>query len=153
MLEATIARVRDPQGQCRRLQLYHRWPVRQPRPYQGRNHGVEPLITGQRILDTFFPLLKGGKAIGRSTLTQVTVGLQLGGQVYSEFIFFKDDAALANFQRGNYEAGAQASAVAVTAGASADADYDKGVAIFTHVGGGLMAEASVGGQKFTYEPK
>ena len=49
------------------------------------------------------------------------------------------------------EFGAQASAVAVSAGASADADYDKGVAIFTHVGGGLMAEASVGGQKFTYE--
>jgi len=98
-------------------------------------------------------VIKGGKALGRSTLTQVTVGLQLGGQVYSEFIFFKDDAALANFQRGNYEAGAQASAVAVTAGASADADYDKGVAIFTNIGGGLMAEASVGGQKFTYEAK
>jgi len=91
------------------------------------------------------------KVVGKTSLSQVTVGLQLGGQKYSQFIFFKDDVALGHFKRGNYEMGAQASAVAVTAGASADADYDKGVAVFTNVGGGLMAEASVGGQKFTFE--
>jgi V/A-type H+/Na+-transporting ATPase subunit A len=60
-VEATIARVRLADGQARKLKLYHRWPVRRPRPYAQRDHGVEPLITGQRILDTFFPLLKGGK--------------------------------------------------------------------------------------------
>lgn len=60
-LEQTIARVRDQQGEVHKLPMYHRWPVRQPRPYARRDHGVEPLITGQRILDTFFPLLKGGK--------------------------------------------------------------------------------------------
>ncbi len=91
------------------------------------------------------------KAVGRTSLSQVTIGLQLGGQVYAEFIFFKDATALGHFQRGNWEMGAQASAVAVTLGASADADYDKGVAVFTNVGGGLMYEASVGGQKFKYE--
>lgn len=91
------------------------------------------------------------KAIGRTSLSQITIGLSLGGQKYSQFIFFKDKTALGHFQRGNYEMGAQASAVAVTAGASADADYDKGVAVFTNIGGGLMADASVGGQKFTYE--
>jgi len=91
------------------------------------------------------------KAVGKTSLSQVTIGLQLGGQVYSEFIFFKDDIALGHFQRENFELNAQASAIAVTAGASADADYDKGVAIFTNVGGGLMFEASVGGQKFKYE--
>ena len=91
------------------------------------------------------------KAIGKTSLSQITVGLSLGGQKYSQFIFFKDETALGHFQRGNYEMGAQASAVAVTAGASADADYDKGVAVFTNIGGGLMADASVGGQKFTYE--
>ena len=91
------------------------------------------------------------QVVGKTTLTQVTVGLQLGGQVYSEFIFFKDDVALGNFKRGNFELGAQASAVAATAGASADADCDKGVAIFTNTSGGLMYEASVGGQKFKYE--
>ena len=91
------------------------------------------------------------KAVGRTTLSQVTVGFQLGGQVYSQFIFFKDEAALQTFQRGNFEMGAQASAVAVTLGASADADYDKGVAVFTNVGGGLMYEATISGQKFKYE--
>ena len=60
-LDSTIARVRDAQGKVHKLALYHRWPVRQARPYSRRDHGVEPLITGQRILDTFFPLLKGGK--------------------------------------------------------------------------------------------
>ncbi len=60
-LDQTIARVRDAQGGVHKLKLYHRWPVRKPRPYGRRDHGVEPLITGQRILDTFFPLLKGGK--------------------------------------------------------------------------------------------
>jgi lipid-binding SYLF domain-containing protein len=91
------------------------------------------------------------KAVGRTSLSQVTVGFQLGGQVYAQFIFFKDQAALESFQRGNFEFGAQASAVAVTLGASADASYDKGVAVFTHVSGGLMYEATISGQKFKYE--
>lgn len=89
---------------------------------------------------------------GTTTLTQVTVGFQLGGQTYSEFIFFKDQTALDQFRRGNFEMGAQASAVAATAGASADANYDKGVAIFTNVKGGLMYEATIAGQKFKYKP-
>jgi lipid-binding SYLF domain-containing protein len=92
------------------------------------------------------------RAVGRTTLSQVTVGFQLGGQVYSQFIIFKDQAALENFQRGNFEFGAQVSAVAVTAGGSADARYDRGVAVFTQTGGGLMYEATISGQKFTYEP-
>ena len=96
-------------------------------------------------------VIAGEKAVGRTSLSQVTVGFQLGGQVYAQFIFFKDQAALETFQRGNFELGAQASAVAVTLGASADADYDKGVAVFTHVGGGLMYEATISGQKFKYE--
>ena len=96
-------------------------------------------------------VIVGDKAVGRTSLSQVTVGFQLGGQVYAQFIFFKDQAALETFQRGNFEMGAQASAVAVTLGASADADYDKGVAVFTNVGGGLMYEATISGQKFKYE--
>lgn len=97
-------------------------------------------------------VLVDGKVDGKTTLTQVTLGFQLGGQKYAQFIFFKDDAALQQFRRGNFEMGAQASAVAVTLGASADADYDKGVAVFTNVGGGLMYEATIAGQKFKYEP-
>jgi len=77
----------------------------------------------------------------------------LGGQVYSEYIFFKDKTAFDNFARGNFEMGAQVSAVALTAGASADANYDGGVAVFTIAEGGLMYEATVGGQKFKYKAK
>lgn len=61
-VDETIARLRAADGQVRELTLYHRWPVRSPRPYHRRDNAVAPLITGQRILDTFFPLLKGGKA-------------------------------------------------------------------------------------------
>lgn len=57
-----VAWVRGDDGEQRELALFHRWPVRQMRPYRRRDHAVVPLITGQRILDTFFPLLKGGKA-------------------------------------------------------------------------------------------
>lgn len=98
-------------------------------------------------------LYENGAVTAIVTLTQLSFGFQWGGQAYSEFIFFKDDVALQDFKRGNYELGAQASAVAVTAGASADADYSSGVAIFTQAKGGLMYEASVGGQKFKVEPK
>jgi lipid-binding SYLF domain-containing protein len=98
-------------------------------------------------------IFAGGTSIGSSSMTQVTIGLQLGGQTYREAIFFKDKAALENFKRGNFEVAAGASAVAVRAGASKTANYDNGVAIFTMAKGGLMFEASIGGQKFDYEPK
>ncbi len=60
-IEATIARVRDHKGVTHRLSMYHRWPVRKPRPYLRRDDGISPLITGQRVIDTFFPQVKGGK--------------------------------------------------------------------------------------------
>lgn len=94
-----------------------------------------------------------GSSVGSSEMSQVTVGLQLGGQTYREAIFFKDKAALDNFKHGNFEFAAGASAVAVKKGASKSADYEQGVAIFTMAKGGLMFEASIGGQKFTYDPK
>ena len=94
-----------------------------------------------------------GSIIGSTSLTQLTFGFQLGAQLYQEIIFFEDKAAMDDFKGGNYELGAQASAVAVTAGASADAGYDHGVAVFTLAKGGLMYEASIGGQKFSFKPK
>jgi lipid-binding SYLF domain-containing protein len=94
-----------------------------------------------------------GTAIGSSSMTQVTIGLQLGGQTYSEIIFFKDKAALDNFKGGNYEVAAGASAIALKDGVSKTADYEQGIAIFTMGTGGLMFEASIGGQKFSFEPK
>jgi lipid-binding SYLF domain-containing protein len=94
-----------------------------------------------------------GSSVGSSKMSQVTVGLQLGGQTYREAIFFKDRAALDNFKQGNFEVAAGVSAVAVKEGASKTADYNHGVAIFTIAEEGLMFEASIGGQKFSYEPK
>jgi len=98
-------------------------------------------------------LYENGAVTAVVTLTQLSFGFQWGGQAYSEFIFFEDAATLTNFKRGNYELGAQASAVAITAGASADAEFNGGMAIFTQAKGGLMYEASVGGQKFKVEAK
>ena len=94
-----------------------------------------------------------GKHIGRASLTQLTVGAQIGGQSYSEIIFFEDKKILDAFKQGNWETSAQASAIIVKSGASKDASYDNGVAIFTMPKAGAMAEASVGGQKFKYTPK
>jgi len=114
---------------------------------------------------------RGENYIGDSAMTQVTVGWQLGGQAYSQVIFFEDKRAFDEFTSGNFEFGAQASAVAITAGASAQAGtggasasasgtqhharhatpaYHKGMAVFTLTKGGLMYEASVGGQKFDF---
>jgi lipid-binding SYLF domain-containing protein len=114
-----------------------------------------------------------GEHIADVTMTQLSVGLQLGGQVYSMIIFFEDERSLREFSSGNFEFGAQATAVAITAGASASAstagggsagisggqndaavlgDYSKGMAVFTIAKGGLMYEASLGGMKFRYKP-
>jgi lipid-binding SYLF domain-containing protein len=97
-------------------------------------------------------LYEKGEAIGKATLTQLTVGLQLGGQTYTEVIFFETEKSLADFKKGEFTLAAQVSAVAASAGASANARYVEGVSVFTLAKGGVMAEASVGGQKFSYRP-
>ena len=91
--------------------------------------------------------------IGYCKITQATIGFQLGGQAYSQIIFFENKAALQRFMRGELAGTAQASAVAVKADASATADYENGVAVFSMDSAGLMYEAAVGGQKFEYLPK
>lgn len=98
-------------------------------------------------------LYEGGKVTAMVTLTQLSFGFQWGGQSYSEFLFFQTKLALDSFKQGNYELGAQASAVAVTAGVSIDAEFVNGVAILTRAKGGLMYEAAIGGQKFKVELK
>jgi lipid-binding SYLF domain-containing protein len=97
-------------------------------------------------------LFVGGQPVGKSSMGQASIGFQLGGQAYSEVVFFETASSLSDFKKGNFALAAQASAVALSAGASANAKYEKGVAIFTATKGGLMYEASVGGQKFGYEP-
>jgi len=95
---------------------------------------------------------RNGEIVGRTSLTQFTVGFQLGGQVYQQVIFFENDRAYNDFTGGNFELSAQASAIAAAAGVAANAKYRHGVAIFTLGKGGLMYEASVGGQKFSFTP-
>jgi lipid-binding SYLF domain-containing protein len=97
-------------------------------------------------------LFERGELVGYCSLTQASVGLALGGQSYTQLIFFEDQAALDRFKSGNYAFAAQASAVALRSGASANARYADGVAVFTMGEAGLMVEASIGGQKFSYEP-
>jgi lipid-binding SYLF domain-containing protein len=94
---------------------------------------------------------KNHKAVASSSLKQASFGLQAGGQQYSEVIFFENEAAFNHFKNGNLKFDAQASAVAITEGASFDIAYKDGVAVFTNVKGGLMYEASIGGQHFTYD--
>jgi lipid-binding SYLF domain-containing protein len=96
-------------------------------------------------------LFENGKPIGKATLNQVTVGAQLGGQEYSEVIFLETPRAVTDFKQGHAAFSAQASAVALKSGASANAKYKDNVAIFTATKAGMMAEASVGGQKFSFE--
>jgi lipid-binding SYLF domain-containing protein len=114
-----------------------------------------------------------GKVTGTTKLFKGTIGFQLGGQVFSEIIFFQDKRAYDDFTSGNFEFDAAVSAVAITAGAQAKvgsegtsagasagpasgvqakSEYRKGMAVFVHAKGGLMYEATLGGQKFSFEP-
>lgn len=94
-----------------------------------------------------------GKVIGTATMTLVTVGLQAGAQEFSEIIFFQNQAALDRFKGGKFEFAASASAVVLKAGVSKDANYRDGVAVFAHPRGGIMAEAALGTQKFSFKPE
>ena len=116
----------------------------------------------------------GGRHVGNTSVTQVTIGFQLGGQAYSMIVFFQDRRAFDEFTSGNFEFDAGVSAVAITAGvqakagtegatagasagpatgAQAETSYYKGMVVFVQAKGGLMYEATVGGQKFSFEPK
>lgn len=93
-----------------------------------------------------------GRAVGKTALTQATLGAQIGGQTFREVIFFRDKGVLDNFRGGKTSWTAQASAVIAKDGAASTTDYRGGVAIFIMPIEGAMAEASVGGQQFTFEP-
>ena len=96
-------------------------------------------------------VFEDGKVIGSTTVTQLSFGFQLGGQAFSQIIFFQNKRDLDRFTDGNFEFGASASAALITEGANASVDYTNGVAVMTFSKGGLMYEASIGGQKFTFK--
>ncbi len=111
---------------------------------------------------------RNGKKLGDVSMTQLSIGLQLGGQAYRQVIYFEDERALKEFTSGSFEFGAQAEAIAITAsagaqagteGASASANetqaqakYYKGMIVFTMGKGGLMYQASIGGQQYKFTP-
>lgn len=97
-------------------------------------------------------LFEGGEPVGYCDLTAGTIGAQVGGQAYTQFIFFKDKAPLVRLKNGSMAFSAQVSAVAANADASKNAKYTDGVAVIVMDAKGLMAEASVSGQKFKYVP-
>lgn len=111
---------------------------------------------------------------GEASLVKLSIGWQAGGQAYSQMIFFEDKRAYDEFTSGSFEFDATASAVAITAGAQASAgtegasagasagpatgkqakaSYHKGMSVFVHAKGGLMYEATIGGQKFSFTAK
>jgi lipid-binding SYLF domain-containing protein len=115
---------------------------------------------------------QGKNVTGTTSLVKLSIGFQLGGQAYSQMIFFQDKRAYDEFTSGNFEFDASASAVAITAGVQAKAgtegatgsatagpatgaqvqtSYRKGMVVFVHAKGGLMYEASIGGQKFSFK--
>ena len=96
-------------------------------------------------------VFEDGKVIGSTTVTQLSFGFQLGGQAFSQIIFFQNKRDIDRFTDGNFEFGASASAALITEGANASVDYTNGVAVMTFSKGGLMYEASIGGQKFTFK--
>lgn len=96
-------------------------------------------------------VFQNGKVIGSTSLKQISIGFQLGGQAFREIIFFKEQRDTELFTDGNFEFGAQASAVLIKQGVSVETAYSNGIAVFTIAKGGLMYEASIGGQKFRFE--
>jgi lipid-binding SYLF domain-containing protein len=95
-------------------------------------------------------LISHGSAVGTTEISEISVGLQAGGQEFSEIIFFKTDADIDRFKSGKTEFSSGFAAVAVVGGATNKPPYREGVVVMTRTKGGLMAEMSVGGQKFKF---
>ena len=159
------------------IELFRESPLTQPYFANAYGYAVFPVVgKGGAVVGGAFgkgQVYRGGKVTGHSSLVHLSIGLQLGGQAYSEIIFFQDKRAYDEFTTGSFELDAKASAVAITAGAQAEAGttgltagasagpksqvqlaarYVKGTAVFVHIKGGFMYEAAVGGQKFSFEP-
>ena len=160
------------------IAVYKKSPAVQPFFKNAYGYAVFPTIgKGGFIVGGAFgkgQVYQGGKVTGETSLIKASIGFQAGGQAFSQMIFFEDKRAYDEFTSGNFEFDATASAVAITAGveakagtegatasatagpatgAQANTSYHKGMVVFTHAKGGLMYEASIGGQKFSFKAK
>ncbi len=97
-------------------------------------------------------VLERGRVVGTARVSQGTIGFQLGGQSYSQIVFFQNQQALARFKNGNLKLAADATAIALTTGVGAKADDERGAAVFVLPKKGLMYEAVIGGQHFSFTP-
>ncbi len=160
------------------IAIYKKAPAVQPFFKSAYGYAVFPTIgKGGFVVGGSYgkgQVYQGGKVTGETSLIKVSIGFQAGGQAFSQMIFFEDKRAYDEFTSGEFEFDATASAVAITAGVEAKAgtegatasatagpatgaqaktNYHKGMVVFTHAKGGLMYEAAIGGQKFSFEPK
>jgi lipid-binding SYLF domain-containing protein len=160
------------------IAVYKKSPAVQPFFKSAYGYAVFPTIgKGGFVVGGAFGkghVYRGGKVTGETSLIKASIGFQAGGQAFSEMIFFEDKRAYEEFTGGNFEFDATASAVAITAGveakggtegatasatagpatgAQAQTAYHKGMVVFTHAKGGLMYEATIGGQKFSFKAK
>ena len=97
-------------------------------------------------------LFEKGQPVGYCSLSQASIGLSAGGAEYTEIIFFETPEAVNKFKSGELNFSANARAVALRTGAAANANFSDNVLVFTLGQGGLMVDASIGGQKFSYQP-
>lgn len=166
----------DPDQYVRTIKLFRSSPVCKKFFENSYGYAVLPVVgKGGIVIGASFgkgKVYRGGKVTGLVSMAKLSVGFQLGGQAFSEIIFFQDKRAYEEFTRGTFEFDATASAVAITASAQARSGttgktagvstgptkgkqvvgkYVKGMATFVHIKGGLMYEASIGGQSFTLE--
>jgi lipid-binding SYLF domain-containing protein len=175
VLVAGTAFARTVEDYSRTIDLYKKSPAVQGYFENAYGYAVFPtvgkagFVVGGAVGDG--QVYVGGQVTGFTTLTQLSVGFQLGGQAFSQIIFFQDERAYTEFTTGAFEFDATASAVAITAGAQASAggtgntagastgpasgtqarnSYKKGMATFIHAKGGLMYQAAIGGQKFSF---
>lgn len=94
----------------------------------------------------------GGTKVGYCSMAQASIGFSFGGEFFREIIFFRDKLDLDRFRMGDFTFSGQITAVALTAGAAAKSDYQDGMAVFVMPEAGLMIDASIAGQKFSYDP-
>ena len=177
VLSAPVAWADEPDAYSKTIEIYRQSPQVQPFFENAFGYAVFPTIgKGGFVIGAAAGegrVYRGGKITGKASMVKVSIGFQAGGQAFSEIIFFEDERAYNEFTSGDFALGANASAVAITAGVQAQAGssgagagasagpatgaqagrgYTKGMAVFVHIKGGLMYEAAIGGQKFSFEP-
>jgi lipid-binding SYLF domain-containing protein len=146
----------NPEVQAALKRAEKRDPGLKPFLKKARGYAVFPAVgKAAAVVGAAFgkgEVFEQGKLVSYAGIVQATIGVQLGGGTFTEIIAFENKPTLERFRRGLFTLSANASAVMVKAGAAASADYEKGAAVFVLAQGGMMLEASIGGQKFIVKP-